>query len=84
MALYFYENYVKFFNFEIIYKFDDSSVYRWIKWAKAALIMEFKGTINIKFLENNRYQLINVTDALYKDLKIAECKKNIILKKHSK
>lgn len=33
--------------------------------------MEFKGAIDIKFLDDNSYQLIDVTNALYKDLKIA-------------
>ena len=37
MTLYFYRNYVTFFNLGIIYKLDESNAYRWARWTEAEL-----------------------------------------------
>ena len=62
MTLYFYRNYVTFFNLGIIYNLDESNAYRWVKWTEAVLLTEFEGAIDIKFLDENSDQLIDVTE----------------------
>ena len=62
MTLYFYRNYVTFFNLGIIYKLDESNVYRWVRWTEAVLLMEFEGAIDITFLDKDSDQLIDVTE----------------------
>lgn len=62
MTLYFYRNYVTFFNLGIIYKLDESNAYRWVRWTEAVLLMEFEGAIDITFLDEDSDQLIDVTE----------------------
>lgn len=62
MTFYFFRNCVPLFNFGIIYKLNDSNVYGWIKWNEAVLLMKYHGTIDIKFLNDNSNQLIDVME----------------------
>ena len=50
MTLYFYRNYVTFFNLGIIYKLDESNAYRWVRWTEAELPK------TLKLLADSGYQ----------------------------
>ncbi len=62
MTLTYYRDYPTFFSLGNMFEIDESNAHRWIKWTENILSSAFKGVVDIRLLDTNSEQLVDVTE----------------------
>lgn len=62
MTLTYYRDYPTFFSLGNIFGIDEANAYRWVKWTEKILSTFFEGIVDIRLLDTNSEQLVDVTE----------------------
>lgn len=62
MTLTYYRDYSTFFKLGMMFGIDEANAFRWEKWCESLLIEIFSGLIDIRQLDENGEQLVDVTE----------------------
>ena len=75
MTLTYYRDYPTFFKLGMMFNLDESNVYRWIKWCDNKLEEVLSGVIDIRDLDENSEQLVDVTECTIQRPKVYDIQK---------
>ena len=75
MTLTYYRDYPTFFKLGMMFNLDESNAYRWVKWCEAKLEEALSGVIDIRDLDENSEQLVDVTECTIQRPKVYDIQK---------
>ena len=75
MTLTYYRDYPTFFKLGMMFNLDESNAYRWVKWCDNKLEEALSGVIDIRDLDENSEQLVDVTECTIQRPKVYDIQK---------
>ncbi len=75
MTLTYYRDYPTFFKLGMMFGLDESNAHRWVKWSENKLKEALSGVIDIRDLDENSEQLVDVTECTIQRPKVYDIQK---------
>ena len=75
MTLTYYRDYPTFFKLGMMFGLDESNAHRWVKWSEDKLKEALSGVIDIRDLDENSEQLVDVTECTIQRPKVYDIQK---------